>query len=105
MSISTIVSSGGKAIEGAAFRKFEASLLGQIIGPDDEIYDELRLSWTGMTDPRCPALIVRCAATSDVVRAIDFARTNELRIAVRARAHSFTGEFILRQRHSDRRFQ
>jgi hypothetical protein len=88
----TIVSTSGKAIEGVPFRKFQTSLLGQIIGTDDDIYDTMRRSWTGMIDTRCPALIVRCAATSDVMRAIDFARSNELKVAVRGGGHSLSGD-------------
>ena len=89
MSNRTIVSSGGNAIKEAVFRKFDASLLGQIIAPEDDNYNSIRVSWTGVTDPRGPALIARCVATSNVVRAIDFARTDELKIEVRAGGHSF----------------
>jgi FAD/FMN-containing dehydrogenase len=45
-----------------------------------------------MTDPRRPSFILRCAATSDVVRAVDFARSNDIVIALRAGGHSFAGD-------------
>jgi len=37
-------------------------------------------------------LIVRCAVTADVVRSVEFARANELPIAVRAGGHSTSGD-------------
>jgi hypothetical protein len=37
-------------------------------------------------------MIVRCAAPTDVARSVEFARSNELAIAVRAGGHSFCGD-------------
>jgi FAD binding domain len=45
-----------------------------------------------MTDPRCPAAIVRCTSTADVRRSVDFCRTNDIAIAVRAGGHSLAGD-------------
>jgi FAD/FMN-containing dehydrogenase len=72
--------------------KFETSLLGEVIHPREERYERSRLLWNGMTDPRHPGMIVRCATTVDVIRSIEFARTNELALAVRAGGHSMTGD-------------
>ena len=88
----TLFSAAGKAIEEAAVRKFEASLLGDIILPGSERYEQARQHWIGITDPRRPGVIVRCAGTADVVRCIDFSRGNELAIAVRAGGHSAAGD-------------
>jgi hypothetical protein len=43
------------------------TLRGELIRPGDEAYDEARAIWNGIHDRR-PALIVRCAGVSDVVR-------------------------------------
>ena len=48
--------------------------------------------WTGLIDPRHPALIVRCSGESDVVRAISFARNNQITVAVRSAGHSLAGD-------------
>ncbi len=50
-------------------------LSGQVILPSDDAYESARRIWNAMIDKR-PALIARCATTSDVVRAVNFARDN-----------------------------
>ena len=83
-----IVSTTGNAIKEEALRKFEVSLLGEVIHPSEERYQRSRILWNGMLDPRHPGMIVRCAASVDVARSVEFARTNELAVAVRAGGHS-----------------
>src|SRR5436190_765327 len=63
---------------------------GEVIGPADPSYDEARAIWNGAHDRR-PALIVRCAGVADVVRAVEFARSQDLEIAVRGGSHSIPG--------------
>jgi FAD/FMN-containing dehydrogenase len=65
-------------------------LRGELIGPADEAYDEARSIWNGVHDRR-PALIVRCAGVADVMRAVEFARSEKLLVAVRGGAHSIPG--------------
>ena len=36
-------------------------------------------------------MIVRCSGTRDIVRAVEFARKNDLLLAVRSGGHSFAG--------------
>jgi FAD/FMN-containing dehydrogenase len=63
---------------------------GQLIGPDQERYDELRAVWNAMHDRR-PALIARCGTAADVAAAIGYARAHDLVIAVRGGGHSLPG--------------
>src|SRR3954453_15901164 len=74
----------------ATLAEFEAGLSGRLIRPDDWGYDEARAIWNGAHDRR-PALIVRCAGVADVMRAVDFARSEDLAVAVRGGGHSIPG--------------
>jgi len=85
-----LVSLNGKAIEDPAVRKFERHLLGEILRPGEERYEGARRVWNRMIDPRHPALIVRCATATDVVRSVEFARGNEIAFAVPGGGHSLT---------------
>jgi hypothetical protein len=66
------------------------ALRGELIAPGDPNYDEARTIWNGAHDKR-PALIARCAGVADVMRAVEFARSEELTIAVRGGSHSIPG--------------
>jgi FAD/FMN-containing dehydrogenase len=63
---------------------------GDILLPGDEAYESARRIWNAMIDKR-PAVIARCATTSDVVRAVNFARENGLMLAVRGGGHNIAG--------------
>src|SRR6266516_6791430 len=65
-------------------------LRGELIRPSDPGYDEARAIWNGAHDRR-PALIVRCTGVADVMRAVEFARSQDLEVAVRGGSHSIPG--------------
>src|SRR4051794_34522229 len=66
------------------------SLRGELIQPGEPGYDEARTIWNGAHDKH-PALIVRCAGVADVIRAVEFARSEELLVSVRGGSHSIPG--------------
>ncbi|MGW3356743.1 FAD-binding oxidoreductase [Streptomyces bungoensis] len=74
----------------ATVAELEASLRGSVVRPGDPEYDQARAVWNAAHD-RHPALVVRCAGTADVVRAVEFARSQDLLVAVRGGAHSIAG--------------
>ncbi|MCD0481060.1 FAD-binding oxidoreductase [Streptacidiphilus sp. ASG 303] len=74
----------------ATIGELEAALRGTVVRPGDASYDEARTVWNGAHDRR-PALVVRCAGTADVVRAVEFARSQDLLVAVRGGGHSIAG--------------
>ncbi|HEY7280775.1 MAG TPA: FAD-binding oxidoreductase [Actinomycetota bacterium] len=63
---------------------------GAVVTPSDVGYEAARRVWNRMADAR-PAVVVRCASEDDIRRAIEFARTNGLEIAVRGGGHSVAG--------------
>ncbi|MFF7969814.1 FAD-binding protein [Streptomyces sp. NPDC007905] len=74
----------------ATIAELQAGLRGSVVRPGDAEYDEARAIWNGAHDKH-PALIVRCSGTADVVRAVEFARSEDLLVAVRGGAHSIAG--------------
>ncbi|MEV0179940.1 FAD-binding oxidoreductase [Streptomyces sp. NPDC050625] len=74
----------------ATVAELEACLRGSVVRPGDDDYDEARAVWNAAHDKH-PALIVRCAGTADVMRAVEFARSQDLLVAVRGGSHSIAG--------------
>jgi FAD/FMN-containing dehydrogenase len=74
----------------ATVGELQASLRGDVVRPGDDNYDEARAVWNGSHDKR-PALIIRCAGTADVIKAVEFACSQDLPVAVRGGAHSIAG--------------
>lgn len=70
--------------------ELKRNISGQVILPHDDDYEGARKIWNAMIDKH-PALIVRCASTTDVVRTVDFARDSELLLAVRGGGHNIAG--------------
>ncbi len=77
----------------AEIEHFAAQIGGQVLRAEDDGYDSARVIWNAMIDKR-PALIVRCATTPDVVRAVNFARDNSLLVAVRGGGHNIAGNAL-----------
>lgn len=73
-----------------SIRMFVAGFRGEVVLPGDTKYDQARRVWNGMID-RYPALIARCARVEDVIASVNFARENELLVAVRGGDHNVAG--------------
>lgn len=71
----------------------QESLDGRLLFVGSDDYDQARTIWNAMIDRR-PAMIVRCATSNDVARAIDFGRENNLVIAVRGGGHNIAGNAV-----------
>ena len=74
----------------STIEKLGQALRGRLIQASDQEYNDLRKVWNGMIDKR-PALIAQCAHEDDVVRAVNFARDNNLLVAVRGGGHNVAG--------------
>jgi FAD/FMN-containing dehydrogenase len=73
-----------------ALQAFRTSLRGSSLQPSDAGYEEARSIWNAMIDRR-PALIARCAGTTDVVHAVRFAKQHGLLFSVRGGGHNIAG--------------
>jgi FAD/FMN-containing dehydrogenase len=92
MTTLTAVTSEGTrhALDAADLESFRKALRGELIRSDDGGYEAARRVWNGNVDRR-PALIARCVGVADVQQAVNFARTNGLRVSVRGGGHSAPG--------------
>ncbi len=86
----TATTNARQVIGEATLGELEAALRGRLVRPSDPDYEQARVVWNAAHD-RCPALLIRCAGTADVVRAVEFARSEGLQVAVRGGAHSIAG--------------
>jgi FAD/FMN-containing dehydrogenase len=84
------VTAASKVPEEQAVNQFKTTLRGKLLLPGDAGYDEERRIFNAMIDRR-PGLIVCCAGVADVISAVNFARTHDLLIAVRAAGHNVAG--------------
>ena len=63
---------------------------GRLIQPGDADYDGVRALYNGMIDKR-PRLIARCVDVADVLAAVDFAREQNVLVAIRGGGHNGPG--------------
>jgi FAD/FMN-containing dehydrogenase len=72
--------------------QFRKNLRGQLVSSKDNDYEDARKVWNGMIDKH-PLFIVRCNDKNDVAQALNFARSNNLEIAVRGGGHNVAAAF------------
>jgi FAD/FMN-containing dehydrogenase len=63
-----------------------AAMSGEVFVPGDDGYDEARRAWNLAVDER-PAVVVFPASAADVARAVQFARSQQMRIAPQSTGH------------------
>jgi hypothetical protein len=83
----------GAVVDTAAIAAFREGFAGQAILPDDAAYATARRIWNASIDKH-PGLIARCAGVADVVRAVRFAREQDLLVAVRGGGHNVGGRAL-----------
>ena len=77
-------------IDEATVAELRTSLRGDLIQPDDEGYDEARKVYNAMIDKR-PRMIARCSDVADVIACVNYARVNDVLLAVRGGGHNGAG--------------
>ena len=88
-----VIGTKGAAVEESAVQQLKSSLRGDLLHPGDSGYEDARKIWNGMIDKH-PALIARCSGTADVITAANFARNNNLLVAVRGGGHNVAGKAV-----------
>jgi FAD/FMN-containing dehydrogenase len=73
--------------------ELRGSLAGAVIAPVDSGYDTARRCFNALVDRR-PAVIARCLGADDVATAFDFARSQNLEVAVRGGGHNPAGHCV-----------
>src|SRR5256886_3398698 len=71
-------------------KEFKSNLRGLVIEPGDNGYDDARKVYNGMIHKK-PRLIVRCTDVADVMHSVNFARKNDLLLAIRSGGHNGGG--------------
>jgi FAD/FMN-containing dehydrogenase len=79
--------------EHLSLNELRRSLAGSVLGPADAGYAAACRCFNALVDRR-PAVIARCTGAGDVATAFDFARVNELEVAVRGGGHNPAGHCI-----------
>jgi FAD/FMN-containing dehydrogenase len=74
----------------ATLQAYRAQLRGALLKRGDPEFDEARKVYNAMIDKR-PRLIARCADVADVIASVNFARDNNLLLAVRGGGHNGGG--------------
>ena len=80
-------------VDDGAIDGFGEGLHGELLRPGDPNYDETRAIWNGMIDRR-PALIARAMGISDVIAAVNFAREQDMVLAIRGAGHNIAGNAV-----------
>ncbi|WP_338729595.1 FAD-binding oxidoreductase [Haladaptatus sp. DJG-WS-42] len=80
-------------INETAIEALEVGFRGELIQPGDPTYDEAREIWNAAIDKR-PGLIARCAGVADVIAAVNFAREQDILVAVKGAGHNIAGNAL-----------
>jgi FAD/FMN-containing dehydrogenase len=77
-------------VAAAKVNEFESHLRGHLIRPGDADYEAARKVFNGMIDKR-PGLIARARDVADVITSVNFARDNDVTVAIRGGGHNAGG--------------
>jgi len=80
-------------IDPSVIKKVKEDLRGEALLPEDSEYDKARTIWNAMINHR-PGMIIRCAGVSDVIAAVNFARTQKILVSVKGGGHNVSGNAV-----------
>jgi FAD/FMN-containing dehydrogenase len=88
--MATSVTTGATTLDDSAVQSLAAAMRGPLIQRGDPGYDEARTIYNAMIDKH-PALIAQCSNVADVIAAVNFARDNNVIVAIRGGGHNGPG--------------
>ena len=74
----------------SALARLGEEFRGELVLPGHARYEQARRVWNGMVDKR-PMVVLYCAGHEDVIKAIHFARSQSVPVAVRSGGHNVAG--------------
>lgn len=75
------------------FKDLAALLTGQLVLPEDGVYEQVRQLWNGRVTTH-PAAFVRCANTQDIIHTVRWARSHDLPLSVLSGGNDFAGRAL-----------
>ena len=73
--------------------RFREGIRGRVIMEEDHEYEASRRIWNGMIDKR-PLAVIKCSGNADVIKTVNFARSNETMVSVRGGGHNVAGNSV-----------
>jgi FAD/FMN-containing dehydrogenase len=93
MPVDTLMNTNGSPVDDTRLEQFRAAFRGDIVRPTDATYEGARQIWNAGALKR-PGAIARCTGVADVVAAVNFARANDVRVAIRGGGHNVGGRAL-----------
>src|SRR6201988_2592997 len=93
LTLPKLTNTKGMAVSLDCIERFQTAFRGEVIQPGDSGYETARKIWNASIDKR-PGIIARCSGVADVVAAVNFARENELLVAVHGGGHNVSGKAL-----------
>jgi FAD/FMN-containing dehydrogenase len=85
--------SDARGLHETVVEEWRSAVVGNVLVPGDETYDDARAVWNAMIDRR-PAVIVRCRGADDVIAGVVFAGKHQLPVAIRGGGHNVAGHAV-----------
>jgi hypothetical protein len=79
-----------KSLDASIIDEFASQIRGELILPKDSNYNDTRKVYNGMINKH-PGMFVKCVDVADVIYSVNFARENNLLVAVRGGGHNGGG--------------
>jgi FAD/FMN-containing dehydrogenase len=82
-----------QTLQSSDIAQLRQTIRGDVVLPNAPGYDQARKVWNGMVDKR-PAAVIYCAGPDDVIAAVNFTRSRNFLISVRAGGHNVAGSSV-----------